>query len=239
VSTPAARKNDVERVRSAIQDALKVHVRITDQAYAPDAAARLRLAQVLPELSAFGDHQFEAVRAIFDWDHQLPSQYAILRILCCYDAQTRDRIDGRIAARDREIARDNLYPEFDLPDFADIEASETYLVVLRPGSSEVEDFRFVSPWRKHVEGGKADAAIRIVREADSYRRVAEARTTTGLGGPVVIGWAPPCLGDTESWAIEVWLLTEFDGQAGKARVFMVDIESRNISREFDTDVQLA
>ena len=27
--------------------------------------------------------------------------------------------------------------------------------------------------------------------------------------------------ETEGWAIEIWLLTEFDGHSGKARVFMV------------------
>lgn len=235
----AARKNDVECVRTVLQQELKVHVRLHDQGHAPDGDARRRLAQVLPDLSAFGNHGFEAVRAVLDWDHQIPSQYVILRILCCYDVATRDRVDSRLAAREEEIREGNLYPEFDVPDYADIEGSETYLAVLRPQSSEVEDFRFISAWRKQVESSKAEAAIRVVRDHEGYQRAAESRTTSGLGGPVVIGWAPPCLGDTENWAIEIWLLTEFDGQSGKAKVFMVDIDRNAVSREFDTDVQLA
>lgn len=239
MSTSAGRQLDVDRVREALQHELKVHVRIQDQGHAPDTDARRRLAQVLPDLSAFGDHTFHTVRAVLDWDHQIPSQYVILRILCCYDAATRDRIDARLAARDKDIEAANLYPEFDVPDYGDVEGNETYLAVLRPGSSEVEDFRFISPWRKQVENTKADAAIRIVRENEGYQRAADGRTSSGLGGPVVIGWAPPCLGDTENWAIEVWLLTEFDGQSGKAKVFMVDVDRAVVSREFDTDVQLA
>lgn len=239
MSHSTARQHDIDRVRHALQHELKVHVRIQDQGHAPDPEARRRLAQVLPDLSAFGEHSFTAVRAVLDWDHTIPSQYVILRILCCYDTAARDRIDTRLAARDREIEAGNLYPEFDVPDYGDIEGSETYLAVLRPGSSEVEDFRFISPWRKQVENTKAEAAIRIVRENEGYQRAADGRTTSGLGGPVVIGWAPPCLGDTENWAVEIWLLTEFDGQSGKARVFMVDVDRAVVSREFDTDVQLA
>jgi hypothetical protein len=61
----------------------------------------------------------------------------------------------------------------------------------------------------------------------------------GLGAAVVVGWAPPCLAHSSSWAIEIWLITEFNGQSGKAHVFMVDSEAQKITREFETDVHLA
>lgn len=65
------------------------------------------------------------------------------------------------------------------------------------------------------------------------------KASEGLGGPVIIGWAPPCLAETEDWTIEIWLLTEFDGQTGTARVFMVNPTNETVPREFNSDVQLA
>lgn len=194
---------------------------------------------MLPDLSAFADNEFDSVKALLDWDHQIPSQYVILRVLGCYTPRDSARVEGELRARREEIDDGNLFPEFDVPDFADIEGNETYAAVLRPGSTDIEDFRFLSAWRKQVDPSVADKAVRIVRNDPGYERTASSRATMGLGGPVVIGWAPPCLADTETWAIEVWLLTEFDGQSGKARVFMVDLDGTKVSREFDTDVQLA
>lgn len=230
---------DAARVRDAIRNELKVHVRIQDQGHAPDARARERLAVSIPDLVAFDDKTFESVRVVLDWDHQIPSQFILMRILACYDARTRERVDGMLAERDEEIAEMNLYPEFDVADYGEIEGSETYVAVLRPGSIDFEDFRFLSAWRKNVTPKVADVAVRIVRTHDGYKRAAAARRTDGLGGPVVIGWAPPCLAHAERWGVEIWLLTEFDGHTGKARVFMIDMQNETVTREFETDVQLA
>ena len=176
---------------------------------------------------------------ILDWDHQIPSQFILLRVLACYDDDVIKRVDAILKDRDDEINETNLYPEFDVPDYGEIEASETYVAVMRPGSADFEDFRFLSGWRKQVEPRVAETAVRVVRGYEGYRRAAAARASDGLGGPVVIGWAPPCLADTEGWAIEIWLLTEFDGHSGKAAVFMVDPAGEQVTREFQTDVQLA
>jgi hypothetical protein len=232
-------EKDAELVRTAVLKNLKVHVRIGDQGNAPDDAMRRELIEALPDLSAFADNTFCGVRIILDWDHQIPSTFGLLRIMACYDDKTLERVDAVIADRDEEIGETNLYPEFDLPDYAEIEASENYVALLRPGSTKIEDFRFMSNWRKQVSAKVADAAVDTVRRADAYKKVVKNRSTEGLGGPVVIGWAPPCLANAPQWAIEVWVLTEFDGQSGKARVFMVDIEEPAITREFETDVQLA
>jgi len=239
VSTGEARKADIDRVKKAVVDELTVHPRIRDQGHEPDAETRRKLADVLPKLSAFGGKAFKSVRAVLDWDHQLPSQYYLLRILASYDDRDRERVDAVVEDRQEEIDETNLYPEFDLPDYGEIDASESYVAVLRAGTSSVEDFRFLSPWRKQVGPAIADVAIKTVTRSQSYQRAAASRRTDGLGGAVVIGWAPPCLAETENWAIEIWLLTEFDGHMGKARVFMVDPEARDITREYETDVQLA
>jgi hypothetical protein len=230
---------DAKMVRDAILNELKVHVRIDDQGHSPDEIELDELAAAVPHLAAFDGKRFTAVRAILDWDHQIPSQYILLRILACYDEDTVERVDAVIEDRDEEIEEMNLYPEFDVPDYGEIEGSETYIAVMRPGSFEFEDFRFLSAWRKNVAVKTAEAAVRVVRANDSYQRAAASRRTDGLGGPVVIGWAPPCLAETGRWAIEIWLLTEFDGHTGKARVFMVDAERGDVTREFETDVQLA
>jgi hypothetical protein len=230
---------DAERVRDVIRNHLKVHVRIRDQGHAPDDAARKELAAMIPDLVAFDDERFESVRVLLDWDHQIPSQFILMRIIACYDAKTRSRVDAMLDERDDEIGEMNLYPEFDVPDYGEIEGSETYVAVMRPGTIEFEDFRFLSAWRKNVSPKVADAAVKIVRENEGYKRAAASRRTDGLGGPVVIGWAPPCLAHADRWGVEIWLLTEFDGHTGKARVFMIDIDQEAVTREFETDVQLA
>lgn len=234
-----AARRDADLVRRTILEELKVHPRIGGQGNAPTAEQLKRLAEGLPDLTAFAEHDFIGVRAILDWDHQIPSTFGLLRIFCCYDERALQRVDAVIADRDEDIAETNLYPEFDLPDYGEIEASENYVALLRPGSTDIEDFRFMSNWRKQVGVGVADIAVDTVKRSEAYKKVVKSRATDGLGGPVVIGWSPPCLANTDDWAIEVWVLTEFDGHSGKARVFMVDTESRVISREFETDVQLA
>jgi hypothetical protein len=239
VSTGEDRDDDIALVRQTITHALKVHPRIVDQGHKPEPAALAELAAALPPLSAFGNKAFLSVHAILDWDHQIPSQFHLLRVLASYDKRDDERVCAVIEDRDDEIAETNLYPEFDLPDYAEIDASESYVAVLRAGTTKVEDFRFLSSWRKQVGSSVADVAVKTVTRSPSYQRAAAARRTDGLGGAVVIGWAPPCLAHTENWAVEIWLLTEFDGQTGKARVFMVDPERKEVTREYETDVQLA
>lgn len=239
MSRGSDREADAERVRTTVLNNLKVHVRLTDQGHNPSEEQLRALAASLPPLSAFSDHRFRSVRVVLDWDHQLPSQYVLLRIFGCYDDEADRHVERLLASRDAEIGEMNLYPEFDLPDYGEIEGSETYVGVLKPGTATFEDFRFLSGWRKQVEPFVADAAVRCVRAYEGYQKAAASRASEGLGGPVIIGWAPPCLAETEDWAIEIWLLTEFDGQTGKARVFMVDPANEKVTREFTTDVQLA
>ena len=239
MSRGSDREADAERVRNTILGNLKVHVRLADQGHAPSEEQLRALAAAVPPLSAFSDHRFRSVRVVLDWDHQLPSQYMLMRIFGCYDDEGDRHVQRILDARDQEIGEMNLYPEFDLPDYGEIEGSETYVGVLKPGTATFEDFRFLSGWRKQVEPFVADTAGRTVRGYEGYQQAAASRKSEGLGGPVIIGWAPPCLAETEDWAIEIWLLTEFDGQTGKARVFMVDPVNEQVTREFTTDVQLA
>ena len=217
---------------------LRVHVRLQEQGVATTSAFRKALHEAVPELVPYGSNQYAAVRAILDWDHQIPSEYMLLRIYAAYSKHEARLLDTQIRARDQAITSDNVYPEFDLPDYGDLDASETYIAVLRPDSPDFEEFRFFSDWRKEVRPPIARAALAAVKELDSYQEAYRARQNDALGSAVVVGWVPPCLAKSTAWAIEIWLVVEFDGQVGKAKVFMVDSESLAVTREYITEVHV-
>jgi hypothetical protein len=217
---------------------LRVHVRLQDQDVAKTPAFRQALHDNVLELVPYGSNQYAAVRAILDWDHQLPSEYMLLRIYAAYSRHEARLLDTQIRARDQAIASDNVFPEFDLPDYGDLDASETYIAVLRPESPEFEEFRFFSDWRKEVRPPIARAALAAVKELDSYKDAYRERQNDALGSAVVVGWVPPCLAHSSAWALEIWLVIQFDGQVGKAKVFMVDSESLAVTREYITEVHV-
>ncbi|MFO7565412.1 MAG: hypothetical protein R6X02_22415 [Enhygromyxa sp.] len=217
---------------------LRVHVRLQEQGVASSAEFRKRLQESTPELIPYGSNQYAAVRAVLDWDHQIPSEYMLLRIYTAYSRHEARLLDTQIRAADQAISADNVYPEFDLPDYGDLDASETYIAVLRPDSPEFEEFRFFSDWRKEVRPPVARAALAAVKQLDSYQEAYRARQNDALGSAVVVGWVPPCLAHSSAWAVEIWLVVEFDGQVGKAKVFMVDSESLAVTREYLTEVHV-
>ena len=234
-----SRQADATLARKAITDELVVHPRVVQQGLSPTPEQRKRLAEQIPALKAFSNNRYSKARAVLDWDHQLPSQLLFLRLYMSYGSREADRVGRDFKRRQQTIAEDNLYPEFDVPDYSDIPASETYIALLRPGSSELNDLRFFSDWRKQVKPSLMRDALAAVRGHASFERSLNARTHDHLGPPVVIGWAPPCLAHSEQWAIEVWLLVDFDGHSGKAHVFMVDSKSKKVSREYFTEVHLS
>jgi hypothetical protein len=217
---------------------LRVHVRLQEQGVLPTEELRMKLLAAMPELVPYGSNQYAAVRAILDWDHQIPTDYMLLRIYTAYSRHESRLLDTQIRARDQMIASDNLYPEFDLPDYDNLDSSETYIAALRPGSTEFEEFRFFSDWRKEVRPPVARAALSAVKQLDSYLEAYRARQNDALGSAVVVGWVPPCLAHSTAWAVEIWLVVEFDGHVGKAKVFMVDSESLAVTREYLTEVHV-
>ncbi len=227
---------DKAKVKAALSDP-ELHPRVGDQGVDPDTLKDLL--ERVPELVPFGSNRYVEVRAVVDWDHQIPSQHYVLRIYAAYSDHEAKAMETQLRARRTQVESDNLYPEFDLPDFAEIEASEAYAGVFRPDNTDFEDFRFFAPWRKEVRQSVARAAVSAVKELDTFKRALKKRKNDALGSAVVVGWAPPCLGHSDNWAVEVWLLTQFDGQAGKAMVFMVDSETEEVTREYETDVHLA
>ncbi|MEZ4449770.1 MAG: hypothetical protein R3B09_09830 [Nannocystaceae bacterium] len=225
-------------VRAAIVDRLVVHPRVAQQGLQPTVEQRQALCATLPRLVPFGNNRYASARAILDWDHGLPSQSFFLRLYVCYSEREAKTLDADIARRERDIAGDNLYPEFDLPDYANLPASEGYVALLRPGELRIDELRFASEWRRRVDQSAQRSALAAVRKLESFNRSLQERNHDHLGPPVVIGWTPPCLARSNTWAVEVWLLIDFDGHRGRAHVFMVDSQSHDVTREFFTEVLL-
>ena len=218
---------------------LLVHQRLKDQKMAPTPQELGLLAEALPALMPFDSREYKFVRAVLDWDHQLPSQYIILRIYCAHTEMEAKMLRAQLDERDREIERDNLFPEFDLPDFGELEAGEIYIAGINPASYEIEEFRFFADWRREMRNATSRAALSTVRGQDSFQSAYKSRQNDSLGGAVVVGWAPPALAHSDNWAIEVWLVTGFDGATGRARVFMVDPQKQEVCREYETDIHIA
>ncbi len=236
---PAAAASD-DLVRAAFGPHLHVHVRLRDQGLVPDEAARARLASALPPLIPFGHARYHALVAVLDWDHRIPSELIVLRVLACHSGEDLRSVQEQLAACDRDIAEANLYPEFDVPDYGAVEASEVYAAALEIGQDRPRDMRLLSPWRKDVPAAVARAAMTALQGTDTFRAADRGRPNRrALGGPMLVGWAPPLAGDGRTWTVEIWLLTAFDGHTGTARVFLVEPEGGTVVREYDTTVQVA
>jgi hypothetical protein len=233
-----SKHDDPALVRTALIQRLKVHTRIAQQGLGPTPDLRKRLAASLPDIIAFGDRRYAAAHVVLDWDHRLPSEASLIRLYLSYTDREAADVENALKGRDREIDSGNLYPEFDVPDYGEIDASETYVGMVRPGGHEVEELRFFSDWRKSVQQPVVRDVLAAVRGHAGYERSMRERSHDNLGPPVVIGWTPPCLANSKHWAVEVWLLVDFDGHMGRAHVFMVDSKLRTVTREFFTEVQI-
>lgn len=233
-----SKHDDPALVRTALIQRLKVHTRIAQQGLGPTPDQRKRLAASLPDIIAFGDRRYAAAHVVLDWDHRLPSEASLIRLYLSYTDREAADVENALKGRDREIDSGNLYPEFDVPDYGEIDASETYVGMVRPGGHEVEELRFFSDWRKSVQQPVVRDVLAAVRGHAGYERSMRERSHDNLGPPVVIGWTPPCLANSKHWAVEVWLLVDFDGHMGRAHVFMVDSKLRTVTREFFTEVQI-
>ena len=233
-----SKHDDPSLVRTAVAQRLKVHVRLAQQGINPNPEQRQRLAHALPQILPFGDRHYAAAHVVLDWDHHLPSEAVLLRLYLSYTDREASDVEAALKLRDREIDADNLYPEFDVPDYGELDASETYIGLVRTANYDIEELRFFSDWRKSVQQPIVREVLGIVRNHPGYDRSMRERSHDNLGPPVVIGWTPPCLANSKNWAVEVWLLVDFDGHMGRAHVFMVDNKARAVTRDFFTEVQI-
>jgi hypothetical protein len=197
------------------------------------------IAATLPTIVPFGSRSYADVQVAFDWDHRIPSRALLVRIFATWDAGSARHVRAALNAADAAIARDNLYPEFDLPDYSDVDAHEVYAGVLLPDGVEIADFQLVSDWRRQVPMEAAEPAVEAVARSSAFAALRTRPSPEGLGSPTVAGWAPPFAAGGDRWAVEVWVVTQFDGREGRARAFYVDPIDGTITREDETQLRLA
>jgi hypothetical protein len=212
-------------VSSLALEALHLHPRVAQQDIGDEQAKRV-LAAALPRVLPFRPQTVHSLVAVLDWDHRLPSKSLTLRLHLAYDASARERFWQAFSRRKKEIAEKNLYPEFDVPDFAGLPADEAYDVELTD-TLEIEAMRLTSPWRREIAEEDAHAAVEAVRASSLFADVqrGEASRPDSLGDLEAVSWTPPCESGQPGWTLDVWWLTLFDGRVGQGWSFLVDLEA--------------
>lgn len=202
---------------------LQIHPRVEQQGVKRESAQKV-LDEALPRVQSFKGHDVHAIIGLLDWDHRLPSKQLTLRLHVCYDAGARDRFDQALNRRREEIRARDIFPEFDVPDFAGLPADEAYDVELT-SQLDIEAMRLTSPWRRDVPDDDAKAAIEAVRGSTVFAEVKkqELGRPPALGDLEAVAWTPPCESGQQRWTLDVWWLTAFDGRIGRGWSFLVDV----------------
>jgi hypothetical protein len=225
---------DSDLVRRVVAEGLRLHPRVAYQGLFSEPSARAAMAAQLPDLVPFGDHHYQELVAMLDWDHRLPSKSLVLRIYAYYEPRSAARGRESFDLRTEDIAERDRYPEFDVPDYEGLLADEAYESSVELKGT-VERPRLVSEWRRQVEAVVADECVELVRASREFRGVARPGVRPGgLGDLEAVAWCPPCESDYPDWTVDVWYLTEFDGLLGKGYSFMVDPRQHRVAmaREF-------
>jgi hypothetical protein len=221
-------------LRDLLKEQLIVHPRLAGQAALTTATNGPRLAAELPPLVPFGDATYVGGDWILDWDHRLPSKNAILRLSAYYSEERREAARAIRDKRLEEIRRDDLYPEFDVPDLAGMPADEAYEAEIEIGSAPAR-LRLVSEWRREIAPEAAERAVAVVRASPSFHEVIGQGTfrPPGLGDLEAAEWSPPCESGHARWGIDVWYLLTYNGMVGEGRAFLVDGREPLVVRERD------
>lgn len=222
-------------LRERLREQLLVHPRLVDQRLWTAPGDGSRLAAELPPLIPFGTgHAYFGCDWLLDWDHRIPSRHAVLRLFAYYSEERQRAAAEAMDARRADIAREDLFPEFDVPDFAGLPADEAYEAEMDIGSPPSR-LRLVSEWRRHIEPTAAQRAIEIVRASQPFRELqsGSALRPPSLGDLEAAEWCPPCETGHSRWGIDVWYLMTFNGLMGEGRAFLVDSEEDRVVRERD------
>jgi hypothetical protein len=221
-------------LRDSLRAELRVHPRLTQQNLFGRAEDAGKIAAALPPLVAFGEAEYQSAIWIVDWDHRLPSRQVVLRLYAHYTEDRRRDFDAAYAARQEELRREDLFPEFDVSDFVGLPADEAYETEMDLGGTPGR-LRLVSEWRRDIQPGPAARAIEIVRESEPFRdlKTQAAVRPPGLGDLEPAEWSPPCESGHVRWGVDVWYLLTFNGMVGEGRAFLVDLQERLVVRERD------
>jgi hypothetical protein len=221
-------------LRDLLRSELRVHPRLQQQHLFAKPEDSARLAAALPPLVPFAGAEYLAADWMVDWDHRLPSRQAVLRLYAYYGENRRREAGRAMEDRQAEIAKDNIFPEFDVRDFAGLPADEAYEAEIDLAGAPSR-LRLVSDWRREIQATAASQAVEIVRASQPFRDLkAQARARpSALGDLEPAEWSPPCESGHVRWGIDVWYLMTFNGMVGEGRAFLVDLEERSVVRERD------
>lgn len=221
-------------LRDLLRAELRVHPRLVQQGLFTRPDISPRIAAALPPLVPFGDAEYKGALWLVDWDHRIPSRQAVLRLYTYYGASRQRDLGEAHEAREREIATEDLFPEFDVSDFAGLPADEAYEAELDLSGSPGR-LRLVSEWRRQIQPGVATRAIEIVRASAPFKELrGQGRVRpAGLGDLEPAEWSPPCESGHVRWALDVWYLLTFNGMVGEGRAFLVDLIEKQVVRERD------
>jgi hypothetical protein len=221
-------------LRDLLRAEMRTHPRIAQQKLFQRSDEAARIAAALPPLVPFGESHYESALWIVDWDHRLPSRQAVLRLYACYSGERRQQLENAYATRLAELAKEDLFPEFDVSDFVGLPADEAYEADLDLTGSPAR-MRLVSDWRREIQPGPALSAIEIVRASEPFRELrSQAKVRApGLGDLEPAEWSPPCESGHVRWGVDVWYLLTFNGMVGEGRAFLVDLEEKTVVRERD------
>jgi len=221
-------------LRTFVARNLRIHPRVAYQGMIRDTEPGPEIAADLPPLTPFRNDYYGAI-CVVDWDHRLPSLGLPLRIYAYYSANTYAAGEEAFDDRLEEIGRRDKYPEFDVPDFDNLDADEAYEIEL-DAETRIGRCRLTSAWRRQIEHADADAAVEIAGKSGEFQRLAAEVTNRPdrLGSLEAVSWTPPCESQHARWTLDVWYLLAFDGRVGTGRSFLVDLETREVvaSRDF-------
>jgi hypothetical protein len=227
----------VINLRAILRDSLRMHPRVAYQGLA-DEPRKTRVAKELPELVPFAG-EYRGALAILDWDHRLPSRQWVLRLYCFTSKESQFEGEAAWQQRLEEIGKKDKFPEFDVPDFEGLPADEAYECEVTL-EGEVGSVRLTSPWRRDIDESDSQAAIDVARRSEEFKRIRA--ETSGrppqLGDLEAVGWCPPCESELQVWTLDVWYLTQFDGQVGRGKSLLVHLDARKVIaiREFTVRV---
>ncbi len=213
---------------------LRRHPRTVYQDMIGDDAKLDKLRRTVPYVVPFPENELHDIITVLDWDHRLPSQTAVLHIYAYYSAKSHKAGEAAFAARKREIEERDKFPEFDVPDFANLPADEFYESVVEQ-DGKVSQVQLLSEWRRNIDPKDAFTALQAVRASEEFKKISlSVKRPDYLGDLEARSWTPPCEGPLDVWTVDVWYLMEYNGVVGKGLSFLVDVKEQNVGtvREF-------
>jgi hypothetical protein len=222
---------------STLIDGLRVHPRVAYQGYFAHDPVKSLVVAGLPELVPFRGTYHKAI-AIVDWDHRLPSRLHTLRLYVYTDIDGYEQGESAYDERLEQIGARDRYPEFDVPDFADIPSDEAYEAAVNPDGT-MAGLRLTSPWRREIPPAEGREAVAVARSSTEFDQIAAAALDRPrhLGDLEAVSWTPPCETGHPRWTLDVWYLLAFDGRVGSGRSLLVDMKDRQVITVRDFSVR--